>query len=217
LLGSARAAVRCGVRTLKVKVSRTDFGTELEQLSELRSEVGNAVALRLDANQKWPAAEARRNLELLSKIGPELVEEPVRDADFRALAHSSVPVALDESLQQPGLLERIDPFIHACQIRAIVLKPTTLGGFLRCLRLAEQAGALGLEVLVSHTLDGPIAMAGAAALALAVASTEHASGLARHPALPAWPEQRVFAITPAHVIRTEHPGLGLGEVHVRAA
>ena len=61
-----------------------------------------------------------------------------------------------------------------------------LGGLSHCLELGRRARALNLGVVVSHSFDGPVALAAAAALALALPAGI-AQGLAPHAGLSAWP------------------------------
>jgi o-succinylbenzoate synthase len=181
LIDAARAAVAGGFRTLKLKVGRGNFATELDLLRRLRDAVGHDVALRLDANRAWTPVAARARLAALAELGPELVEEPT--ADLMALAESPVSLALDESLQPFDAVDRLGPAFERCRVRAFVLKPTTLGGFSRCLGLARRAAGLGLDVVVSHAFEGRVGFAACCALAVAIASRSRASGLAPHAGL----------------------------------
>jgi o-succinylbenzoate synthase len=175
---AASVAVAEGYRTLKLKVGREPFVRELAVARRVREAVGGDVALRFDANRAWSVAAARAHLEALFELQPELVEEPT--ADLEALGSAPVPIALDESLQDPRALERLRPLLGPCRVCAVVLKPTALGGLGHCLDLARRARRLGLDVTVSHTFEGPIAFAACWALALAAASRSRASGLAPH-------------------------------------
>ena len=53
--------------------------------------------------------------------------------------------------------------------------------------LARAAHALGVEVVVTHLFDGPIALRASGVLALIVQSGALAAGLAPHAGLDAWP------------------------------
>ena len=75
--------------------------------------------------------------------------------------------ALDESLQ--GCAGRLPALARLPLCSAIVLKPTTLGGFGTCIELAAQAGSLGKAAVVSHALEGPLGWLANAQLALALA------------------------------------------------
>ena len=116
-----------------------------------------------------------------------------------------LPYALDESLRDEELSRRL---LESGSIRAVVLKPTVLGGLRAAFEIAERAAAHGAQYLVSHTFDGPIARAATAELALAL-QTELAAGLGSHPALALWPPHRIAAIRGRQIVPHDAPGLGL--------
>lgn len=213
LAAVARARAR-GVRCFKIKIG-AHFARELDVLRAVRARHGADVTLRLDANQAWTAREAAEHLAWLRDIAPEYVEEPCRDAgDLAAMAPAgpAVPVALDESLATaaPRL---VDELLARGRVRALVLKPMLLGGALRCLELAARARAHGALAVASHLLDGPVALAACAHLALVLG---HTCGLDRHPGLDCWPAVDLPVLGPAHVRLPEGPGLGLDPVAVAA-
>jgi o-succinylbenzoate synthase len=213
-LDSGRAALERGVTTFKLKLGRPGrLPLELEILRNVRAAFGKGVRLRLDANQSLGLERAPAMLEALAAFDPEFVEEPV--ADLALLAGSPVPLALDESLQRPDTLERLLERRERLRLEALVLKPMALG-LVRCLELADRARRVGMDVVVSHLFDGPLALAVGAALALATGSPERAAGLDRHPGLSAWPALATPMISPAHVVRSDRPGLGLERLELPA-
>ena len=162
----ARAA---GFRFVKAKVG---VGDDAGRLAAVRAVLGTDVAIRLDANGAWSVDEAAAALRVLAPVGIELCEEPVRGlAQTRKLAAAtSVPIALDETASAIGALE--DP---VCQ--AVCLKIASFGGITGAVRAAQQARAVGYEVYLASTLDGPLGIA-AALHAAAVVRPERACGLA---------------------------------------
>jgi hypothetical protein len=72
---------------------------------------------------------------------------------------------------------------------AVVLKPMLLG-FLGAWELGLAVRPRGYDVVVTHLFDGPVALASACALALAV-GTAKAQGLAPHGALTLYPAASV--------------------------
>jgi O-succinylbenzoate synthase len=89
-----------------------------------------------------------------------------------------VPVALDESLagMEPETLEE-HPYA-----RAVVLKPTLLGGLSRTLRFAERASDLGMKPVISSAYETGIGTAALVALAAGVGE-EAPAGLDTYRAL----------------------------------
>ena len=168
LAREAAGAAASGFRTLKLKVSA---GDAYARTAVVRDAVGPGVRLRLDANGAWTAPEALRLLRELAPLGIELCEQPT--ADLRGLDGAAVTIAADELCKSDpdGAIERAG---------AIVLKPMALGGLLPALRLAARARGRGLATLVTSSLDGAIARAGAAHLAAALLAhgPQPAAGLA---------------------------------------
>lgn len=93
------------------------------------------------------------------------------------LAHR---IALDESLAE---LDRADLLraLTSPRLAALVLKPTLLGSFAKCLELAALALEHGVAPVVTHTLEGAVGFAACIELARAIAA-DVPVGLARPPA-----------------------------------
>jgi o-succinylbenzoate synthase len=164
----ARRHVAAGVHAFKLKIGPDRLATaQLATLDALRCKLGGAIHLRLDANQSLSRAALGETLAQLVRYDIEFLEEPLADAAPEELADSPCPLALDESLQ--GLpVDSLSRLVERSRVRAIVLKPTALGGFDIAIRLALAARALGCAPVVSHTLEGPIGWAACAHLALAL-------------------------------------------------
>lgn len=206
LLASAAERMGEGYRCLKAKVGRAP-AVELALLGALRAELGEEVRLRADANGSLTADAAPAWLKGAADLGLEFVEEPLPLARLPEVLPSPVPLAIDESLSagdEPGLAAAL----AAGGYRYVVLKPAYHGGALRCLRLAAAARSRGAHVVVSHLLDGPVALAAAAELALAL-PLGPAAGLAPHAGLAAWPAVELPAFGRADIHAHGRPGLGV--------
>ena len=203
-LAAIRRAQRAGYDHFKIKLGRAgNLEREITAVRELRQALGAGPRLRLDANRAWCEAEAKFACNTLNALDIEFIEEPCANPTRLGIA---IPVALDESLRgiDPDALQA---HALACGAGFVVLKPMLLGGLSRCLELGRRAAALHLGVVVSHSFDGPVALAAAAALAL-VLPTQIAQGLAPHPGLGAWP-RIPLPITQAALHTWSTPGLGL--------
>lgn len=198
----ARAAVARGLHTLKLKVSGCESADAI--LGRVR-ELGALARLRLDANRSFSCGRTVELAPELAARGVEFLEEPVPFASLASLPRLPLPLAADESLLEPdfALSEA-----RARGIAVIVVKPMVLG-FWRALQLARQALAEGLEVVVSHSFDGPRAMAAARSLALALGPRRLADGLGPHAALEAWPEPVPGAASAPRLVPWSAAGLGL--------
>jgi L-alanine-DL-glutamate epimerase-like enolase superfamily enzyme len=199
----ADALLADGATHLKFKIG-LDLEAELTALGAIRR-AHPGIALRADANRLVALDALRKHAASLEALELELLEEPVAAEHWPAVCSLPLPFALDETLRDQALSERL---LKDGRIRAVVLKPTVIGGLRASFEIAERAAAYGASYLVSHTFDGPIARAAAAELALAL-QTELAAGLGPHPALELWPPHRIGAIRGRQIIAHDLPGLGL--------
>ena len=131
--------------------------------------------MRLDANRAWSPEEAERFARGTADLGFEYVEEPLADPTrlpFLAVSHG-LPVALDESLAdvEPEALED-----HG-YARAVVLKPTLLGGISRTLRFARRASRLGVQPVISSAGETDVGMSALVALAAGVGDRKVPAGV----------------------------------------
>lgn len=177
---AARAAAACEVTAVKVKVGRLSTRQDVELIRHVREIVG-PIELRLDANGSFEPDRLLMRLESLAPFAPAFLEEPCDLERVLALASTPYPLAVDESLIGEDAEATLARALTCPHIGAVVLKPTLLGGLTRCHRLAKTAQAAGREAIVSHALEGTIARAGAAHLALVLGGG--AAGLGDHPAL----------------------------------
>jgi O-succinylbenzoate synthase len=165
-LEEARRSRSAGYEAVKLKIGGRAVEEDVELVRAVNEVLGDAVTLRLDANRAWSLDEAERFVRGAAGLGFEYVEEPLADpAQLPSFARScGVPVALDESLirMEPEALEDHE------YARAVVLKPTLLGGISRTLRFAECASRLGMETVISSAYETGVGTAALVALAAGV-------------------------------------------------
>jgi L-alanine-DL-glutamate epimerase-like enolase superfamily enzyme len=192
------AARGAGFRCLKVKVA---LGDDPGRVAAVRAACGAEIAIRLDANGVWSVREAVASLRALEPIGIELCEEPVHGLTrLRQVARSvSIPVAADESASLPGALDE-----RWCA--AICLKISRCGGITGTVDAARRARALGYEVYLASTLDGPLGIAAALQVA-ALIRPQRASGLATLALF----DRPMKALSPSRGQIAPAPGPGLGD------
>ncbi|MEM6456267.1 MAG: mandelate racemase/muconate lactonizing enzyme family protein [Acidobacteriota bacterium] len=225
-VADARALQARGVTVAKIKIglatrvaaSDPDAGwhDELDGLRAVRDAVGDALAIRLDANGSLPSGDLDARLaQLAAAAAPSLLEEPSCFGAWSVLARTPVPLALDEGLRQPAIRDEFDGLVDRDLCHALVLKPAVLGGALACLALARRAAARDVPTIVTHCFDGPIALAAAAALARALPGAVRPCGLAPHAGLDAWPAVPLPMLDARQVIGQVAPGLGLPSIAER--
>ncbi|MBA2715014.1 MAG: o-succinylbenzoate synthase [Rubrobacteraceae bacterium] len=173
ILGKARRMRNAGYRTVKLKIGSRAVADDIRLVRALGEEFGHGISLRLDANRAWDYEEAAEFVNSAARF--EYVEEPLADPVRMPdlVQHSGVPVALDESLvgMEPDELEE-----HR-YARAIVLKPTLLGGISRTLRMAERALLLGMTPVVSSAYESGVGTAALVAMAASIGARPVPAGL----------------------------------------
>jgi L-alanine-DL-glutamate epimerase-like enolase superfamily enzyme len=202
--GAARAAAHArdgGYATVKAKVA---IGDDAGRLAAIRAAAGAQMAIRIDANGAWSPAEAQAALRLLAPVGIELCEEPVHGVRaIRALRRVvEVPLALDESAGDPDALGAE----AGAAADFICLKIARCGGITATIDAARRARALGYEVYLASTLDGPLGIA-AALHAATVIVPVRACGLATLGLF----SERADPLPAEHGAIAPPAGAGLGE------
>lgn len=131
-------------RKVKVKVGIAGYD-DPGRLRLIRSVVGEAIDLRVDANEAWSADEAAERIRALEPFGISAVEQPLAHADAGKLrdlrGRVKVPVMLDESLCGMADAERAvaDGLCDLFNLRL-----SKCGGYVPSLRLAGFASRHGL-------------------------------------------------------------------------
>jgi L-alanine-DL-glutamate epimerase-like enolase superfamily enzyme len=208
LASEARARVKEGYGTLKIKVGGQSASQDAARLVAVRSAVGPNIRLRIDGNAGWSETEARSRLEAVASQRIEYCEQPVAAEAIDALRRlrSVARVAADESV---GLLGSADMLLGGARpaVDVLVFKLPVVGGILRARRLAGQARDVGVEVAVTSAFDGAVSRAGAAHLACVLPADGPAHGLATGHLLVDDPGG--YAIAHGQVHFPDSPGLGI--------
>ena len=162
LEASARAGMKEGFRTFKLKVGTADLERDVSRVKRLREIVGSQARIRLDANQAFAIDSARRAIERFAPYAIEYLEQPLpaRDLDGMSVLRneSTIALAADEAATTEAAAKRV---IDAGAADVIVIKPSAAGGPLASLRIARLAREAGLEIVVTSLLDGVVAVSSA--------------------------------------------------------
>lgn len=154
-----------GYRAVKVKVGRGAVAAEAECIRAIRRALGDAVALRLDANRAWSMQEAETFAEAVRGVDVAYLEEPLstpaRLDEFAA--RTGLPVALDETTREEGPEE----LSERTSVSAVILKPTLLGGLRATLRWMREARRHGITPVLSAAYEAGVGMRMLVALAAA--------------------------------------------------
>ena len=164
-----------GYEAVKLKVGAWGVACDAEIVKAVAEVLGNDVALRLDANRAWSFEEAVDFFHASSGLSFDYIEEPLAEPDglARLAGEYGVPVALDESVvgMRPEELQK-----HR-YARAIVLKPTLLGGISRTLGLGREAERLGILPVVSSAYESGIGTSALISLAASIGNGSIPAGL----------------------------------------
>ncbi len=173
VLEEASCMKNAGYRTVKLKVGSRTVAEDTALVRALGDELGDGTSLRLDANRAWGYGEAAKFVRGAARF--EYVEEPLADPARMPdlVRQSGVPVALDESLV--GM--ESEELVQHRYARAVVLKPTLLGGISSTLRMAERALLLGMTPVVSSTYESGVGTAALVATAASIGDRPVPAGL----------------------------------------
>jgi o-succinylbenzoate synthase len=151
---------------IKVKVGARGPAADLARLEAVRARCPD-VEIRVDANGAWDESTAEEVLPALAALDVAVVEQPLAadrlDAHAR-LRDRGVEIALDESLVECG----VGAVVDAAAADLLVCKPMALGGVDVARGVIDTAREVGLDGLVTTTIDGSIARAAAVHLAASV-------------------------------------------------
>lgn len=116
------------------------------------------LKLRLDANRSWTRAKADGfakyvNPEWRNRIA--FLEEPCKTRDeSRDFARTTgIAIAWDESVREPDFRVEAEE-----GVAAIVIKPTLTGSLQRCQQLITEAHRVGLEAVISSSIESSLGL-----------------------------------------------------------
>ena len=170
-------AATSGCTTAKVKVAEPgqSAADDIARVAAVRSGLGRAGRIRIDANGAWTVPEAAVRIRKLEQYDLEYVEQPVATlAEMARLrARVDVPLAADEGIRLADDPAHLEGLTAAADV--VVLKVQPLGGVWPALRIATTCG---LPAVVSSALETSVGIAAGLALAGALPELPYACGLA---------------------------------------
>jgi o-succinylbenzoate synthase len=209
---AARAAVEDGFDCLKLKAGVRAVEDDVERVRATRRAVGDDVTLRVDANGAWDAEAAQRALDAFDDLGVSYVEQPLPASDLEGhggLDAGSVGIAIDESFREYTAAEVLDAGVADVAI----LKPMVLGGPGNAHTIAMRARDVGIEPVVTTTVDAVVARAAAVHVAAAIPAVEPC-GLATADLLAEDLAADPAPVADGRISVPDGPGLGIDHVEV---
>jgi o-succinylbenzoate synthase len=163
-----------GYRTLKLKVGFSVM-EDLERVRLVQSQLRPGIRVRIDANQGYDFAQARRFLEGLEPEGIELLEQPLKPGEWdgmtRLAAMTPVPLMLDEAIVGE---EDLDRTIEKGCAQAVKFKLMKCGSFAHLERLIQKASEAGLKVILGNGVATDVGCLHEAELAAGLGLSVHA-------------------------------------------
>jgi muconate cycloisomerase len=140
-------------RVFKLKIGAKELKTDIKHVAQIKKELGDRGAVRVDVNMAWSETQASWAIPALADAGCELVEQPVASAAALARLTRRFPIALmaDEILQGPESAFEIAKNDGA-DVFAIKIEQS--GGLFAAQRVAAIADAAGIELYGGTMLEG---------------------------------------------------------------
>jgi len=140
--------------TIKLKVARGSVANDISTFQALCA-ANPALKIRCDANQAWNEQQAKQFFSLINVQQLDYIEEPTSDHHLNLLLAETyqLPIALDETLQQPDFSYQH----HAC-IKAFIIKPTIIGSKEKIHQLVSIASKKGIVISFSSSFESIIGL-----------------------------------------------------------
>jgi muconate cycloisomerase len=150
-------------KVFKLKIGAKELRTDIAHVAQIKRELGDRGAVRVDVNMAWSETQAAWAIPALADAGCELVEQPVASAAALARLMRRFPVALmaDEILQGPDSAFEIAKHAGA-DVFAIKIEQS--GGLFAAQRVAAIADAAGIELYGGTMLEGAVSTVASAHL-----------------------------------------------------
>ncbi len=146
----ARRWLEAGFQSTKIKVGG-GVEQDRDRVEAVRDAVGDAMKLRMDANQQYDAATALELCEAVRRFDMQFFEQPTPKGDLEGLARvrreGGIPVMADESISDHQSLLRV---IRADCADFVKFGIHQAGGLLRATHMLATAEAAGIPVVLGH-------------------------------------------------------------------
>ncbi len=170
MTSDAKKILDNGFQVIKVKLGESKE-KDVERIRLIREAIGNAIPIRIDANQGWDTEGAIQTLIALELYNIQHCEEPIPRWNFMELSkvksQSPIPIMADESCCDHHDAKRLSE-LASCDLFNVKLgKSSGIFKALKIIQIAEQAG---IKIQVGGFLESRLGFTAAAHLALTSSS-----------------------------------------------
>ncbi len=142
--------LKAGFRSTKIKVG-SGVEADHDRVAAVRTAVGSAMQLRIDANCQYDADTSLKLCRVLKPFDLQLFEQPAPKEDIAGLARvrreGGIPVMADETISDHASLIAV---IKADAADFVKFGVKQAGGIMRASRMLATAEAAGLPVVIGH-------------------------------------------------------------------
>jgi L-alanine-DL-glutamate epimerase-like enolase superfamily enzyme len=163
-----------GFKIIKLKIGK-DVEKDIETTRKLHEKVGQAMKIRVDANQGYSAKELIKYVKETESCRFDLIEQPVRKNNEREMFDAPAEIrkicAGDESIQRPE--EALKYSAHPQPFGIYNIKLMKCGGVFQAMRIADIAQIAGIELMWGCMDESAISITAALHAALASPATHY--------------------------------------------
>jgi len=167
MTASAKAYVDEGFKILKIKAGLNPE-EDIAAVASIRKAVGDAIRIRVDANQGWNVNTAIRVIDAYEAFNVEAVEQPLPYWDIDGLAHIrnqvKIKIMADESLHNPMDAVKL---VKKEAVDIFNIKLMKSSGLYPALRINSIGEAAGIPCMLGCMLETRLSISAAAALVAA--------------------------------------------------
>ena len=147
-----------GANILKVKLGKNAV-EDVERMKAIRQQVGDAIKIRIDANQGWSFEDAVFALQALSNLNIEFCEQPMRtwfdDRLPELMKLSPIRIMADESVYNHHDARKQ---INTDSCDYINIKLAKSGGIHEAIKIHDLASSKGIPCMMGGMLESRIAL-----------------------------------------------------------
>jgi muconate cycloisomerase len=143
--------------TFKLKIGKRTLHDDVAHVAAIKRALGDRASVRVDVNQAWEEATAKRGVAMLSDVGVDLIEQPIARANIAGMARLTAmgrtAIMADEALRGPS-----DALAYAIAAAADVfsIKIAQSGGLNAGKAVAAIGAAAGIALYGGTMLEGGI-------------------------------------------------------------